>query len=307
MIFNKKIIFVVILLILRFSALSQPFVDIVNLRYSRFPQTDFKDYSNYHSSTNQYTAELFAPIQLKSKDVILVGASYDYLNFYLHEDSSNLKINSDNLCQFSLQLGMIKKLGKESKWSTTLLAIPKISECNDNMAFDKECFQMGGAVLFVYKKKNSLKYKFGLFYNREFFGNYFMPLAGIDWKISSRMYLFGVLPGAMNFEYKICDKFYTGLGYKSNTASYRLYENHYIREGDKFWGHNMLRNFYQYYITKQIMLYGEIGYTGFRIFEEYNDENKIDNTRFVFQKTKDHFYFDAGIAFRLRLDKDYED
>jgi hypothetical protein len=68
----------------------------------------------------------------------------------------------------------------------------------------------------------------------------------------------------------------------------------------------MIKNFYQYYFTKQLMVYGGIGYTGFRIFEEYNSHDLSDNTRFVFQKTKDHFYIDAGIAFRIRLDDNYK-
>jgi len=301
---RKFIVF--IFLLTGFTVMSQPFVDIVNIKYSRFPETNFKNNKNFQSSTNQYTGEFFVPLQLKSKDVILFGGSFDRLDFNLYNNGTHINADSDRLYQLSFQAGLIKNLG-QSKWNITILAMPKISECENVLTFRNKDFQMGGAVLFTYKKRNSLKYKFGLYYNREFFGNYFMPLAGIDWKINDRMYLFGVLPGSMNYEYRICNWFYTGLAYKSNTASYRLNNDRYILEGDKFWGHNMIRNFYQFYITKQLMLYGEIGYTGFRIFEEYNNQNDPEVTRFVFQKTKDHIFFDAGIAFRVRLDKDYNE
>ncbi|MFH0865428.1 MAG: DUF6268 family outer membrane beta-barrel protein [Bacteroidota bacterium] len=303
---KKKIIIVFVLLLAGSTVLSQPFVDIVNLKYSRFPKTDFKNNKNFQTSTNQYYGEFFIPLQLKSKNFILFGGSYDRLDFNLYNNKTHINGDSDRLYQLSFQGGLIKNLGK-SRWNVTILAIPKISECYSGLSIRNDYFQMGGAVLFSYKKRNSLKLKFGLFYNREFFGNYFMPLAGIDWKINDHMYLFGVLPGSMNYEYRICKGFYTGLAYKSNTASYRLYAYRYIREGDKFWGHNMIRNYYQFYVTKQLMLFGEIGYTGFRIFEEYNIQNMPDVSRFVFQKTKDHIYFDAGIAFRVRLDNDYND
>jgi hypothetical protein len=71
----------------------------------------------------------------------------------------------------------------------------------------KDNNQAGGAVLLTYKKHPDLKYKFGLFYNREFFGNFFVPLAGIDWKINNRLQLFGVLPGNLVLERKVSRRF----------------------------------------------------------------------------------------------------
>jgi hypothetical protein len=217
-----KQLFIVLLIALRGTSIfAQPFVDLVNLKFSNFPKTDIKNSNGFKSSTNQYTAELFVPVQLKSKDVILFGGSYDQLNFNLYQNNTQLNSDSDRLYQVSLQAGVIKRLG-ESRWNITLLAIPKISDCSHGLSFLKDEFQMGGVILVTYKKRNNLKYKLGLYYNREFFGNYFMPLAGIDWKINDRIYLFGVLPGSMNVEYRICKGLYTGLAYKSNTASYRL-------------------------------------------------------------------------------------
>lgn len=283
---------------------AQPFVDLLSLKYSYTPKTSFRNYPAYQSAANQVSAELFAPIKVNAKNMIILGGVYDQINFKVFHNDIKMPAENDRLYQASFQAGIIKSVAK--KWKMTLLAIPKISQSGKPVSFDQDGFQMGGAALFTYEKTRRLKFRAGIYYNREFFGNFFMPLLGIDYKIGDRMYLFGVLPGSMNFEYRIAKGFYTGLAYKSITASYRFDATHYIREGDPFWGHNVIRNFYHYYIAKQIVLMGEIGYNGFRIFDEYNNQHKLENTRFVFQKTKDPFFVSIGAAFRVRLDDDYK-
>jgi hypothetical protein len=53
--------------------------------------------------------------------------------------------------------------------------------------------QWGGFVLGSFKKKDHITYKLGLYYNHELFGEFFVPLLGIDWKINEKNNLFGVL------------------------------------------------------------------------------------------------------------------
>jgi hypothetical protein len=136
-----------------------------------------------------------------------------------------------------------------------------------------------------------------------------MPLVGIDWKINSKAYLYGLLPGTINFEYKLLDKkLYTGLSYKSITASYRLsdkYGKYYVRQGDTFWGDDQLKGFLHFYITKQIMVYGEVGYALHHYYQQYNENKEKETTLPVYSKMKDQLFFGGGLAFRIRLDDDY--
>ena len=127
----------------------------------------------------------------KNKDVILVGGDYTQLHF---KESGSINLQSD-LYSTSLILGADLGL-KNPKWRTTLLVLPKINSDYKDISTDD--MQMGGVAMFSYKKKDNLKYHFGLYYNREFFGDYFLPLLGIDWKINQRMNLFGDLPITMN-------------------------------------------------------------------------------------------------------------
>jgi len=127
--------------------------------------------------------------------------------------------------------------------------------------------QYGGVILTTYKKNQSLSLKFGIYYNKEFFGNYFIPLVGIDWQINKKNNLFGVLPGNMIFEHKVNQKFYYGTSFRALTNSYRLQTTdpcfsgdctarNYLRVDD-----NQLGIFADVYPFKKIVLTAETGYT----------------------------------------------
>jgi hypothetical protein len=51
-------------------------------------------------------------------------------------------------------------------------------------------------------RKPDQKFRFGVYANAEFFGLFVIPLLGCDWRIDSRNYLFGILPGRLTFEHE---------------------------------------------------------------------------------------------------------
>lgn len=302
----KSIFHILIIFFISYSSLSsQPLVDIINIRYNYFTKTTYQDRSDCANQSNQYTAELFFPVELKPGKVLnffLVGADCNYLCFHLDNSFNRYQ---KKLVTTSLQVGGIKNIGK-SRWNTMLLAIPRIS--SNYLELKSNDWQMGGVVLFTYKVKAKLKLKIGLYYNREFFGNYWMPLAGIDWKMGKKAYLFGVLPSNFNFEYKLSEKFYTGIQFRNNIGSYRIgdqHGNYYIREGDPFWGDNQLYGIFNYYPFKHIAVFAAAGVTGYRYFQQYNSGNKKETTIAAYQKMKDQILIQVGLAYRIRLDKDY--
>ncbi|NVO03594.1 MAG: hypothetical protein HXX09_12935 [Bacteroidetes bacterium] len=299
----RKAIFIYFSLIFVFcqNAKAQPFVDVVNLQCNYFPKTQYIGNSNNQNSLILTNGSLFLPLKLNPKNIFVVGLDFNRTGFNYSGDTT---INTV-LGTTSFQVGLVKQFS--SKFKAMMVAVPKIA--TDFKDIDNRDFQMGGALLLTYIKKNSLKFKLGLYYNREFFGNYFMPLVGIDWKINSNAYLFGLLPGTMNFEYKLLDKkLYTGISYKSITASYRLNDKlgkYYVRQGDPFWGDDQLKGFLHCYITKQIMVFGEIGYALHHYYQQYNDNKEKETTLPVYSKMKDQLFFGGGLAFRIRLDDDY--
>ena len=91
-----------------------------------------------------------------------------------------------------MPIGM-KLVSKNKKWETVLLVIPKIaSDFRD--AIDANDYQYGGVFLEHFVPNEKLKIKAGIYYNREAFGNLFVPLVGVDWKVNDRINLYGILP-----------------------------------------------------------------------------------------------------------------
>lgn len=304
---NKIIFFIVLLLILagKTPISAQPFVDILSLQYQKFQKVNASDTTNDMLSSDQRMINFFLPIEFDNKDVLIIGGIYDNYAFKMESELDSVRIGK--ITSTALFLGGVKQWNE--KWSTLILAIPRLS--SDFERINDQHMQMGGVVINTIKKSDDLKFKFGLFYNRDFFGNFWMPLAGIDWNVSEHLNIFGVLPGSMNVEYKLHDRWYTGIAYKSITASFRVSdqaEKYYIREGHRFWGHNQLRGFLNFYPMKNIVLFVEGGHTAWRRYEIYengNENKKLplpDNP--VYRQFQNGFFMSVGISLRVRLDGD---
>jgi hypothetical protein len=179
-------------------------------------------------------------------------------------------------------------------WTATAIFI---NRWNGSSAFRTENNrQTGGAVLLTYQKRPTLKYKFGLYYNREFFGHFFVPLAGIDWTCNSRLRLFGVLPGNLVLERKVSRSFYYGASFRAFTASYRYGDlKNFIRVDD-----NQLQAFADLYLTKHLVLNAEAGHSLFR--QRRAGTIPAGKNYQVREKYNDALLFRLAVAYRMRFD-----
>lgn len=281
--------------------IAQPYVDLVNVQFKNYPGVAY-DSSNAKLGTRQGMGNVFLPLELKSKDIIILGGAYNRYDVKSIGDTTE----KASVSAISLNLGGVKKWN-DGKWALMLVAIPKIS--SDFKTITMNHLQLGGAGLLTYKRNETLKLKAGLYYNREFFGNQFVPLLGFEWKASDRLNIWGMLPNAMNLEYKISPKLYIGYSYKSTVATFRLSGNnddYYVRDGHRFWGHIQNKIFVNVYPAKNIVLFSEVGYTTGRRLELYkngkeNRQTPLTNNN-VYKKAQDGVFFNLGIAFRVRLD-----
>ena len=218
--------FLIVQLILSSKGLSQPFVDLLNIRFQYFPPVSYSSKAA-KMDIREMTYGLTLPFQFKNKNAIITGISYDQLRFGYSDTSEN-----KNLYGVNLLVGYLHYL-KVDKWKVLIMALPKLS--SDHLFHHAKEYQQGGVVLFTYKRKANLAYRLGLYYNSEFFGHFFMPLLGLEWKPFERVYFYGVFPNNLNLEYKARNKLYLGLSYSNLTQSYRIQENDsYIRNGDRF-------------------------------------------------------------------------
>jgi hypothetical protein len=178
------------------------------------------------------------------------------------------------------------------------MVIPKVaSDLKDNISKDS---QLGGTLLFTYAFSDSLKVKFGLFYNREAFGNFFVPLAGIDWKATERLSFYGILPNNMRMEVKCSDKFYVGLGFKNYKRSYRLsmdFNNDFITVKE-----TQAKFFVDFYTKVKIVLFADVAYMLKYDLAEHTDADPkgVPVNNLIYAPLNNNFLFTFGVAYRMR-------
>lgn len=286
------------IVLMPFDAIAQPYVDLLNVKMQMFAPQPYTADAAENVAGRQTEATFLLPMEQKNKDVLLFGGDYTQLHF---QTNGTFSEHSD-LYSTSLLLGYDHQL-KNAKWRTTLLLLPKIN--SDFKDISGEDYQVGGVLMFNYKQKENLKYHFGLYYNREFFGDYFIPLLGIDWKINDKMNLFGDLPNTMNFEYKFSHTLAAGAALYTCISSYRLNSSTggmYVREGDKTMGHDEVKVYLNAYLTKHAMLFAEAGQTFYRTYTLYNKQHELQDGGGIYRQSRDGMFVNMGFAYRFRLD-----
>jgi hypothetical protein len=206
----------------------------------------------------------------------------------------------------SLPLGM-KLVSKNKKWETIIIGIPKLaSDMRDKV--DSYDIQYGGIFMEQFVKSPTFKIKAGLYYNREAFGNFYVPLVGVDWKVNKRFSMYGILPTNYKLEFNLVkNKLYTGLNLKYFTRSFRLskWDNHdYVRYNEA-----QVKLFLDYYIIPKTVLFAEVGYDIREnpLQHKYaTDDREMRNISWnnpVYTPTKGgYLLFSVGLAYRIRFD-----
>ena len=263
------------------SVTAQPYVDVVNIRYTR--SFDTKN-SNATPFSHVYIGSDL-PFKMKKNKLIVLSPFYDKWNI----DSGFNKNFIPSVSSIGIAVSTILPVDKDH-WTLTITAIPRFN--SEGVSLDNS-FQMGGVLLAGYTKKTNLKYKFGVYVNNEFFGVFVMPLAGIDWKINDRNNLFGILPGRLTFEHKLNNNFYTGANFRAITNSYRLNNGNYLRIED-----NQLSAFLDCYVSKHIVFTGEAGYGIFRRLRSGYAHNKNYHADYNWD---DGMFIKICTSYRIRL------
>ena len=272
---------------------AQPFADIVTFSYQTF-SAPYQNFDSQKNRTDNYVLNFFVPKEFKNGNVFLLRVNSEYIN------TSHISSYNYSVAAVSLPIGF-QLTTKNKKWKTVLIAIPKIaSDFRDKL--DKLDMQMGGIFLQNYVYSERLKFKAGLYYNREAFGNFFVPLVSIDWRASDKINFYGILPTNYKIEFNLLkNKLYTGVNFKSYTRSFRLSRNQnndYMRYDEI-----QVKVFLDYFIYKKILLFGEMGYAlGKSPIQYMYNTDQATLTNPVFPQVKNGMVFNAGLAYRLRFD-----
>jgi len=285
----KKIILLFFITLIKVVLYSQPYLDLVKVNYTYSPLNGVNDKKSPLQS-NFFTADVTLPIELKK------GGDAIIINPFFTNNTGEVSTTDFHVTSKALLVGFLKK-DIFPNWNLLSSFIVRRNTEVDIETDDN--WQYGGIILTTWKKNEDVSFKFGMYYNKEFFGNYFMALVGLDWKIDSKNNLFGVLPGYMIFEHKVASKFYYGFAFHAFTNSYReqivdpLAGSNYLRIDD-----NPLGIYADTYLSKKIVLSAEAGYT---ILRRYRYGYKYDDIHFKTDYKNDNFYVKASLTYRLRL------
>lgn len=264
---------------------AQPFIDLVSAYY-QYSAADKPDHNNT-VYTGLASVALTIPMKVDS-DYIVINPVYE--NFRMTFPYRFIDR------EFHVGYVPISWLHYwNSRWKTAFVFIPRISS-RLHTGLGRRDMQYGGAIVTTYQKSETLKYKFGVYYNKEFFNDFVLPLLGIDWNINSKWNLFGVLPGSMNLEYKFRKSMHAGIMFRSYTNSYRTFDYNFIRVND-----NHLKLFLDLYLSKKQVISIEAGHTILRKYR--SGYRKSGDSDYYSMNVTDGFLFRLAYSFRMRTDE----
>jgi len=121
------------------------------------------------------------PIELKKDGDAFI------LNPFFDHNQGNVSTKDFHVVSQGVLLGFLKK-DIFKNWNLLSSFILRRNKQAENKIEDP--WQYGGVILTTWNRNQFASLKFGIYYNKEFFGNYFIPLIGIDWKINKKNNLF---------------------------------------------------------------------------------------------------------------------
>lgn len=240
------------------SLYSQSYLEALHIKYTNAFQNQL--YKNSVINTFEISSEL--PIEINKDRYLFLSPSYS--NHQIKLDNTELQLAT--IHSLRIPIGVIAPIGN-SKWSLTALGI---LGSNGVELFKENSFQFGTILFTTFSKNPNKKIRLGVYANKEFFGWFVIPVAGVNWQINDSNAIFGLLPGRLTFEHQWNSKLYGGLTFRAPMNSYRINDQDYITLYD-----NQLSLFLDYYLTKPICITFESGWGLFRKIRTSTIENNI--------------------------------
>lgn len=260
---------------------AQPYIDVVNIRGWWMPGVRAGDQGIEH---RYYNASFDLPLKIDSNNVIVFSPFVEHWRL----DSSSIG-NVPSVNGYVFPVTWVHQF-RNSPWGFSATGIFR---WNMEVGVREDNFQLGGAGIANYKVNDRLKLKLGCYLNKDFFGLFVLPLAGLEWRPNDNLTVFGNLPGRLTVEQRVTNRFYFGLAFRAYTNSYRLIGGSYLRIDQ-----NQIGGFADFYLTNHLVFNFEAGYSVLPELRSGRGENDPDSDL----KDIDGFYLKASVAWRIRFD-----
>jgi hypothetical protein len=283
---------------------SQNYYDVLNLAYTNSLLNDFET-SNAQTTVEELNLEFNFPIIINEKTIFITGLFANRTKLFLdaNKPSSNLNV-------LGLNFGINKTIN--DKWSATYLAFTKIA--SDKIKLSKENFQLALLSLFTNKKRDDLKYRYGLYANTEKYGVILVPIFGLYYVSSNKKFEADLnLPIVGDINYKISKNLWLGMKFDGLGTTYNLNDQNYSVNGayvSKI--SNEIVSYLRFQLSNSIYLNIKIGYAISRNYEVYDTNDKIslalgpiyfgDHRTQLNERFKDGAIFKIELLYRLHFD-----
>lgn len=280
----KKILLLFIMIKSLPDSQAQPYIDIASVKFMNSPDAGIINRNKQNYILSYFNASLNLPLPFRPiRGIVLLSPFYEEWNTSL-SNAPNVVSKHQG---FVLALSFVDTV-PHHKWRYAITPIIRLKDFSED---GTSSAQWGVAGLAIFSQNRDLFWKFGCYFNRDYFGNFFMPLLGIDWWINKRNKLFGILPGNLTFEHKAGLQLYYGITFRAITNSYRDIGEGYFKVDD-----NQLSFFTDIYLAKSIVLNTEIGHSVFRKLT-LGEKNVFRNDLSV----NDNLYFKVSLNIRHRF------
>ncbi|MDF1673388.1 MAG: DUF6268 family outer membrane beta-barrel protein [Vicingaceae bacterium] len=283
---------IILLIFISSSSSAQDYVDLIKNHYAISPANSF-DSIGGKTDVVEFGTDITLPIVLKNENVFITGIAAEQINLKLDPLTK-----SYNLSSIALKLGY--QANHSNKVSGTYMLLPKLA--SDFKRIGGKDFQLGGLALYKIKKSELFKYHAGLYYNKELFGPFVVPLLGFYYKSDNKKFEANfTLPIWADVNYSLTNWMNIGTNFSAIVRSYHLSQyNTYIAKKT-----NEIFGYLQFNIKKSFILQTKVGYSIGRSYKAYADDDKTDfgfsAFRFGDNRTVLNPTFNDGIIFRVRL------
>ena len=263
----KRIFLFLLSLLFVHCLVAQNRLDILTLsgRYTTPQPYDPALGNNQAQETGSFVA-LNIPVPINKKTIFYTSVNY----FYFHVNHEADNIDPVNLHGTILRTGLVKYFNNDQ--SLQLLLAPRFMTDAKGGGFDN--FQLGGLAVYQKVFGPKLTMGFGAMYNNDFFGPYLVPLVNLDWKISEKFGISGLLPIYSKIKYRATEKLTIGLCHFGLTMSFGLndpaYETDYMQRNSID-----VSAFVNYQLFNNVFMELRVGQATGRVYEQYDQDDKI--------------------------------
>lgn len=280
-----------------FQGFSQNYFDVLNFTYATTPQNDF-EISDAKTTVDEFAMEFNLPVIINTNSILLTG-------LFANKTKVDLDANmpSTDLNVLGLNVGINKTFNEN--WSATFMVYTKLA--SDKVILSNDNLQIAFLSLFTNKKREELKWRYGMYTNTEQYGLMIVPILGLYYVSNNDKFEADLnLPIFADINYKMRSKFWIGLAFDGLGTTYNLNNQNYSTNGAyAVKTSNEFLGYLRFQVCKSIFLNAKVGYSIGRKYDVYDSNDKINfaltNIYFGDDRTRLNERFKDGAIFKVEL------